>query len=70
MESVRDNYMTVSEVADRVGKFTASIRNTLAAGKVAGAVKVGSVWLIPRDRLDDGTFERTISRRKDYSKKS
>lgn len=38
---------TVTQFASRHGLSTARVRVLLAAGRIRGATKTGSVWLIP-----------------------
>jgi hypothetical protein len=61
---LRGEYLSVSQVADRVRRNPASIRRTIQMGNAPGAIKVGETWLIPKERLADGTFTREPGRRK------
>lgn len=40
------NYMTVTQYAEQQGVSVQYIRRLLGENKIAGAVKIGSVWLI------------------------
>jgi len=42
-------YISASEYADLKGKSRPSIKNMCAAGRIAGAYKTSSGWLIPAD---------------------
>ncbi len=49
----KKKYITVTELARRMGKSTVWIRRLLREGKIRG-FKVGQIWLIPRkDWVDD-----------------
>lgn len=41
--------MTVSQYAAKCGCSTQYIRKMLAQGRIAGAIKISVLWLIPED---------------------
>ncbi|MEA4847017.1 MAG: helix-turn-helix domain-containing protein [Clostridiaceae bacterium] len=43
------NYITIKEAAEKWGVSTRSITYHVVSGRIAGAVKTGNTWLIPKD---------------------
>ena len=46
---IHDNYISTTEYANKVGKSRPSIKNMCAAGRIPGAYKTSSGWLIPEN---------------------
>lgn len=46
---MRDNYISTTEYANKIGKSRPSIKNMCAAGRIPGAYKTSSGWLIPEN---------------------
>jgi len=54
--------MTVTEFATKRGCSTQYIRKMLAQGRIAGAIKVSVLWLIPEDaKIEKEKKERKAS---------
>ena len=58
MELVIDGirYYGTTRVAELTGKDPAMIRRVCIRGGAKGAFRAGPLWLVPADRLTDGTF--------------
>ena len=46
---MHENYISTTEYANKVGKSRPSIKNMCAAGRIPGAYKTSSGWLIPEN---------------------
>lgn len=46
---MENNMIPIAEYAARIGKAPCSIRQKCQRGTLAGAVKIGRDWLIPKD---------------------
>lgn len=44
-----DNYISATEYAEKVSKSRPSVKNMCAAGRIPGAYKTSSGWLIPEN---------------------
>lgn len=43
------DYISIRQAGDKLGLTTRQIRNLCAQGKIAGAIKVDTTWIIPKD---------------------
>ena len=43
------DYMTLKEAAEKWGVTTCRVNYYCAAGRIPGAVKMATIWLIPKD---------------------
>ena len=57
-----DGYMTLREASEKWGITARMINYYCSSGRIKGAVKVSTLWLIPQDA--DKTADK---RRKDYT---
>ena len=48
------DYMTLKEASEKWGVTTRWINYLCTAGRIPGAVKMGTVWLIPKGLLASG----------------
>ena len=55
------NYMTLKEASEKWGVTTRQINYLCASGRIPGAVKMATIWLIPKDaeKPADRRFKNT-----------
>ena len=55
------NYMTLKEASEKWGVTTRQINYLCAGGRIPGAVKMATIWLIPKDaeKPADRRFKNT-----------
>ena len=65
-ERVYMGYLSISQVAEKWGIKQRRIRVLCAEGRIEGACKVGSIWLIPEEaekpkdeRVKSGKYKKT-----------
>ena len=46
---VQNDYMTLKEAAEKWGVTPRRVNYYCAAGRISGAVKMATIWLIPKD---------------------
>lgn len=65
-------YITTQEVADKWGITARRVQLLCSQGRIEGAVKKASVWLIPQEveKPVDGRAGRKASRKKEYISKN
>ena len=61
------DYMTLKEASEKWGVTTRWINYLCTAGRIPGAVKMGTVWLIPKgsDKPADRRRKNVTAHRKD-----
>lgn len=59
------DYMTLKEVSEKWGITPRMINYYCADGRIPGAVKVATVWLIPKDAIKPADGRRKTSLSKD-----
>ena len=51
VESVLEGYMTVKEAARYLNRSESLVRKLCSQGKIKGAIKIGTNWLIPKKAI-------------------
>lgn len=66
----RELYITISEYAEAAGiKYGTALKRILS-GKIDGAVKIGSMWFIPKNFIDEYKIPDGFSNLRDYARAS
>lgn len=61
---VEMDYMTLKEVSEKWGVCVRQVNYYCADGRIPGAVKMGTIWLIPKDaqKPADKRYKSTLSK--------
>jgi hypothetical protein len=51
METIKEEFVTVAEAAEMLGKGMNRVGKLCRAGRFSGAVKMGNSWIIPREAV-------------------